>query len=202
MEPIQLSVENAKYILRVLNNAKNLIDEAQILFDYKRYRRSMLLSLLGYEEYMKISMLSKGDSGIFSHKKKFQPINDTIVEFIRENMKIMVANNINDNGWIKFDVKVTNADGGLLPEIEAHLREGLIRKMIDVAPEKLGSFFDFKALREHLMYADPDSNGFTELFLEPSNAEKLAKFFLKITQEKINYIVQKLPSGKCKLKVY
>jgi AbiV family abortive infection protein len=191
MNPLQLSSENVKYVLSILHNAKNLADEAQILFEHKRYRRSMLLSLLSYEEYIKVGLLSKGHTKVFNHRTKFQSINDTIVGLVRENLEKMVAENISDNGWMQLSVSITSGD--LTPEAEAKVRETLLEEMIKNLPEKIGEIFDFKTLREHLMYVDPGTNDFTKAFIDPANAERAAKAFLELAQAHISYISGKIP---------
>ncbi|MDR3606151.1 MAG: AbiV family abortive infection protein [Oligoflexia bacterium] len=156
---------NRSDILRILNNSRALLEEAQHLFDHGFERRAGFLALASLEELLKAMSIeqSQGDHLLTSHKHKLRLMNDGMASVFSELLKTKFTELASAN----------NEETLFSPEQAQIIDEYWHKLMTD-----LSKIFQFDKLRQHFLYEDLSPPKEVIQFRDSINSS-LAKFVLQ-----------------------
>lgn len=176
------SFEHLNFLLSILRNAEELIDEAEILFQHRKLKRSVFLLLTSYEEIEKARALfnDPATTDIFKHDFKFKVING---EFRK------VAEKLSDPD---FKEMITSATVESLkqghPEVSLEEIETRTRRATDALAVLLYNKFmemDMKHMRGSCLYVDKNQKLKYET---PSDMDSLVNFYNSFRPQLIQII--------------
>jgi len=161
-----------EWLLRVKNNAENLLEESKILFNHRRYKRSLFLLLTSLEEVEKIKMKTPGSKSSFSHKIKFLKLSKSVST---------IGKSIVDN-IPKVSQKLIG-DFKTLDESSKELISSEISKFISGIVNEVCGSFDWNKFRNECLYEEKNPTREIESQTEESFKQIVLKMHSAQIQE-------------------
>ncbi len=159
---------------RVYANAAELLKESKYLYDGGFYKRSLFLALCSFEEIRKIEMVFLGEKGVFRHDEKFKTLKDRVALVVKPKFYEQVRPQVESQAKEK--------------SFDSETAERFIEQFVKMGVEAIEEVFDFKKVRESLIYEDLNKDSIHRQLVNDSGVKSYAEIFIRNMDEKIEIL--------------